>query len=318
MVSWNVILGELQDLLSSTQIIDDEDEDRHASRSYPFQSWIQRQTEIAQTLDPGAVLPFTTSSADFDYWQMGERPNLLHDLVGRHFEIDEARTTRLLSVGEGVDAQDVLVATLLRSFNLVFADRATPPVFRYNHGRDAPPGHEDVDVSRTVGWLTTISPLHVPVDAGDSLAAIVKRAEATRSSIPENGLLYFISRFLTAEGAAAFRHHERIEVLLNYLGSGLHGTTSDASGSNAAKNKDGSGHRTRLEPFRAFSGSSEGGLGPRGKPVRRFALFGVQAHLREGRLVVEFEWNGTMGRQEQIVRWIEVLQNLLEDGSFDG
>ena len=318
MVSWNVILNELQDLLSSTQTIDDDDEDRHAARSYPFQSWVQRQTKIAQTLDLKAVLPFTTPSADFDYWQMGERPNLLQDLVGRHFEINEARTTRLLSVGDGIDAQDVLVAALLRSFNLVFADRPTPPVFRYNHGRDAPPGHEDVDLSRTVGWLTTISPLHVPVDAGDSLSAIVKRAEATRSSIPENGLLYFISRFLTTEGAAAFHHHERIEVLLNYLGSGLHGTTPDAPGSSAAGNKDDTGHKTRLEPFRAFSDSSEGGLGPRGKPVRRFALFGVQAHLREGRLVVEFEWNGTMGRQEQIVRWIEVLQDLLEDGSFDG
>ncbi|KAH7320766.1 hypothetical protein B0I35DRAFT_407810 [Stachybotrys elegans] len=170
------VMNQANDLLSSTESIEDED---HVA----------------------------VKSADFEYWKMREGPNLVQDPVGRHVEMDESRTTKLVGFDNGIDTLDIRVAPLMR-----------PP-------------------------------------------------------IPDNGLLYFISRFLAAQDAAVFRHRERTKVLLNYLGSGLHGTTPTA-GAAAKFDKEDNGKEDRGK--RTFSDSSEGGRGPRGNRVRRFALFGIQ------------------------------------------
>lgn len=161
------------------------------------------------------------------------------------------------------------------------------------------------------GWLTTITPLHVAINKGEDLPTIVERAGATRAAIPDNGLPYFISRYCTTEGAAVFEHHYQMEVLLNYLGSGVHGGAKSPDNDSPNTRKT-----TRLERFRAFGDSSEGDLGAHGQLVRRFALFSIQAQFIDGRLVLQFEWNKKMSNQDKIFAWIKELRAVLEEGSF--
>ncbi|CAG9987268.1 unnamed protein product [Clonostachys byssicola] len=274
MISWNVILDDLENILSNNALADQE-----ATESYPFQAWCEMQTEMAKTLDPSNVLPFKVPEADFSYWQAEEQPNLLQDLVGEQIRLGATATARLMALGDRFDLQDLVTAALLYSFRCVFTNRSPPTIYRYGHGRDAPPG-SDVDLSRTVGWLTSISPLHVAVDKGEDLPTIVQRAGATRASIPGNGLPYFVSRYYTAQGAATFQHHYQMEVLLNYLGSGVNGTVKDAEVDSGR-----TGKTTRLERFHAFADSSDGGLGARGQP-------------------------------DKILTWIEELWTVLEQGDF--
>jgi amino acid adenylation domain-containing protein len=306
MISWNVLLDEIEHVLSNRTLPNQE-----TAEPYPFQAWCEAQTEIARGLDPSQVLPFKVPEADFNYWQIENRPNLLQDLVGEQIQVSEAGTEDLLNLGDRFGVQDVITAALLFSFARVFTDRSPPTVFRYGHGRDAPPGY-DVDLSRTVGWLTTISPLHLAVKKGESLSTIVERTRATRASIPGNGLPYFISRHYTAEGASSFQHHYQMELLLNYLGSGVHRASNGPNSIDPAQGTK----ITHLERFRAFEDSSEGGLGARGQPVRRFALFGVQAQVANGRLVLQFEWNKKMSNQDLIFAWVKELHTVLEEGSF--
>ncbi|GKZ28131.1 hypothetical protein AbraCBS73388_011378, partial [Aspergillus brasiliensis] len=150
MVSWNVILGDLEDFLSRGEFRYAEEE------SYPFQHWCKLQEQHAQMLDPASVLPFSVPPADFDYWQMEHETNLLQDLVGEEIALDKDQTAKLLDTNDRVDVQDFIIAALLRSFVMVFDDRCPPTVFRYDHGRR--PEGQEIDLSRTVGWLTTVTP----------------------------------------------------------------------------------------------------------------------------------------------------------------
>lgn len=81
------------------------------------------------------------------------------------------------------------------------------------HGREAVVG--DVDVSRTVGWFTSLFPLRLPLAACDAIERLILVKEALRG-VPRRGVGYGLLRHLHAEG-------ERIawpetEISFNYLG----------------------------------------------------------------------------------------------------
>ena len=77
--------------------------------------------------------------------------------------------------------------------------------------------HERVDLSRTVGWFTTLFPvlLELDVDEGDLGAAIQSIKEQLRR-IPRRGIGYGILRYLAGE--PALKQMPPAEVLFNYLG----------------------------------------------------------------------------------------------------
>jgi hypothetical protein len=108
---------------------------------------------------------------------------------------------------------------VLSSFAQTFPDREVPSVHTESHGREAPED-SNVDLSNTVGWCTTISPLVVPVRA-DDLPDTVRRVKDTRRTIPANGRPYFAHKYLTGTAALS-----PMEVLFNYLGGGVGGGDS--------------------------------------------------------------------------------------------
>jgi hypothetical protein len=110
---------------------------------------------------------------------------------------------------------EVMLATLLQAFCQTF-DRETPVIFSEGHGRE--PWVSDIDISDTVGWFTTMIPLHVQAKENMNTVEILKQTKDLRRMIPGNGWPYFASRFLTQEGRQACRRHMPMEVLFNYLG----------------------------------------------------------------------------------------------------
>ncbi|KAF2752948.1 hypothetical protein EJ05DRAFT_523511 [Pseudovirgaria hyperparasitica] len=76
-----------------------------------------------------------------------------------------------------------------------------------------------IDLSRTVGWFTTLSPLHVDRNTDDNVLHTVRLVKDARRSLPTNGLAYWVSRFLNPDGIRAFQPHSSpMEVQFNYLG----------------------------------------------------------------------------------------------------
>ncbi|SCE78278.1 non-ribosomal peptide synthetase [Micromonospora mirobrigensis] len=83
------------------------------------------------------------------------------------------------------------------------------------HGREDL--FDDVDLSRTVGWFTTISPVRLPVPAGDDLAAGLKETKELLRRRPRHGIGYGL--LLGTEAGAELRAAPAAQLSFNHLGA---------------------------------------------------------------------------------------------------
>ncbi|MEV6710976.1 amino acid adenylation domain-containing protein [Lentzea sp. NPDC051208] len=91
------------------------------------------------------------------------------------------------------------------------------------HGREGRFVPRDPDLSRTVGWFTTLFPVTVdPVDV-DDLGAALKRVKEDLARVPSNGVSYGALKYLGGERFDA----SRPQVLFNYLGRFAGGANGD-------------------------------------------------------------------------------------------
>ncbi|GAA0618357.1 hypothetical protein GCM10009547_20840 [Sporichthya brevicatena] len=149
-------------------------------------------------------------------------------------QADTARTVTRLPVADTVavlgavpaaaraGVQDVLLVAFGRAVDRWRADagRATGPVLVdvEGHGRDASAlGAAELDLSRTVGWLTTVHPLRLDT-GGDSLEGAVRRVKETVRAVPAAGLGHGLLRYVNPQSAPLLAAGERAQVLFNYLG----------------------------------------------------------------------------------------------------
>ncbi|GLZ29128.1 hypothetical protein Lesp02_13180 [Lentzea sp. NBRC 105346] len=96
------------------------------------------------------------------------------------------------------------------------------------HGREADAlGVPGVDLSRTVGWFTTIFPVRLDpgqlawdevTSGGVSLGQAVKQVKEQLRALPDNGLGYGVLRYLDAETGPALAGLPRPQLGFNYLG----------------------------------------------------------------------------------------------------
>jgi transposase InsO family protein len=158
-VSWSVILQDLEDLLHSKAIM--------KSTPLSFQTWCHLQVENAQRVTSRRVLPVEeVPTADFSYWGMEGRPNTYGNTVTVETEIEDGISRELFGTCHAAlqtEFVDIMMAALLMSFSRVFVDREMPPaIYNEAHGRE--PWDPSIDLSGTVGWFTTLTPVHFPTD----------------------------------------------------------------------------------------------------------------------------------------------------------
>lgn len=289
MVSWRVILTDLETFLNTGSL--------SSAAPFPFQAWSKLQADYAiDSLKPLEVLPYTCPPADYLYWGMTNQ-NVYRDTVSKSFTI-EANSTNIL-LGKCQDALrtepvELLMSTLIHSFGQVFHDRQVPTLYSEGHGRQ--PWTSEIDVSSTIGWFTTISPLHVALPKNAGLIDVLKRTKDTRRKLPGSGWPYFTCRYLTPEGRKAFGDHMPMELLFNYLGR-----------YQQLEQKDG---LFRQEPYTSVSQVSDVGL-----DVPRLALFEVSVVVIQGALQFSITYNRNMRRQPEIEQWIQGWMQSLNDSA---
>ncbi len=85
-------------------------------------------------------------------------------------------------------------------------------------------GREDlfakIDVSRTVGWFTSISPVHLNLAGTSSQEEVIETVKKQLRAIPDHGIGYGILRYLSADVTLTreLRAQPAAEVAFNYLG----------------------------------------------------------------------------------------------------
>ena len=212
LVSWRILLQQLEELLETGKL--------SAERPVPFQVWNSLQREFAQReLTPEAALPFSLPPSDLQFWGI-EGQNVWGDVKMSVFSLTEDTTSRLLgdcNNAFGTEPIDIFTAALLHSFGKVFTERKPPTIFTEGHGRE--PWDEEIDLSGTVGWFTTIKPIVADVDNEDVIIDTLQRVKDARRALPSGGWAYFASRFLNSRGRQVFGASQNtIEVMFNYLG----------------------------------------------------------------------------------------------------
>ena len=138
----------------------------------------------------------------------------------------EASFARFSSSVEGGAGRARVVEIVLSALLLAWADwsgRARLRIDLEHHGRDVLA--DDLDVSRTVGWFTTVFPVVLSVDdedatAGEDLARLVQGVARQIRAVEPRGAAHGIVRYLAApsEVSATLARAPRPLVLFNYLG----------------------------------------------------------------------------------------------------
>ncbi|WP_158889711.1 non-ribosomal peptide synthetase [Amycolatopsis anabasis] len=111
--------------------------------------------------------------------------------------------------------QDAVLAALAVAITRVRGGDAVL-VETEGHGRE-----DDLDLSRTVGWFTTVVPQRLDlagIDSDTNPGRVLTRVKDARSRVPAHGHGFGILRYLHAESAAELAALGRAEVLVNYLG----------------------------------------------------------------------------------------------------
>ncbi|MDD1420878.1 amino acid adenylation domain-containing protein [Dolichospermum sp. ST_sed1] len=220
-VSWRILL---EDLATAYQQVARGQAIKLPEKTTSWQYWSDRLTEYAQTeaikeldywLNQSNI---STKTLPVDYPAVAEN-NTLASTASVSLALNEEQTRALLQdvpAAYNTQINDVLLTALGQSFtqwtgeNYLLIDLE-------GHGREDL--FEDVDLSRTVGWFTTLFPVGLEIKE-NQLGEALKSVKEQLRSIPNRGIGYGVLRYLNEdtsirEKLASF---PSAQVSFNYLG----------------------------------------------------------------------------------------------------
>lgn len=221
-VSWRVLLDELRQAAEAAMtgtplVLPAEETSLHDWSDSLLRGVAQRAAE----------LPFWQSMLQHPLPPLGQRA--LRD-TDRHGALREKRTLLNASQTEALlttlppryraNVEEILLSALTLALN----DRFSVTQLRYtleSHGRAEPEGN--IDLARTVGWLTAEYPLLVQLDKSDGsrLHDAIRAVKSVLRAVPDRGIGYGQLRYLDAlrgSGLQQLAQQHAPEVLFNYLG----------------------------------------------------------------------------------------------------
>jgi len=216
-VSWRILLEELAAVYRQLR----ENESVHVpDQSTSFTAWASLVTEAAKShtmLDSEnwhrlasvrvSPLPLDTAA--------GPEANIVDSAGEITTHLSEEATQSLLqrtSRAYNTQINDLLLAALAITLGEWTGD-AQVLVDIEGHGRES--WIENTDLSRTVGWFTTLFPFVLTVPAG-APGAIIKSVKEQIRHVPSRGLTYGVLRYLTNDPITAAQ--PQAQVIFNYLG----------------------------------------------------------------------------------------------------
>jgi amino acid adenylation domain-containing protein/non-ribosomal peptide synthase protein (TIGR01720 family) len=291
LVSWRIILRDLEELLHARTL--------SVPRSLSFRTWCQQQSEFGKhQVSATNVLPFEVPQPNWDYWGLVPGAYLSADTISETMSLN-AETTQALfgQCNEPLRTEpvEILLAALFHSFHKCFPDRIVPAIFNEGHGREALNG--SIDLSDTVGWFTTMTPVHVP-DVGEDIVKTLVWTKECRRQTPGRGLPYFTARYLTKQGQAQFARHDCMEILMNYRG--LH------------RQAEREGALFCLESL-SYNKDKSQALSPVASKTRELAVFTIEVTVLAGTTQIDFNFSRYIHHRPEVQEWVRAYPAVLSD-----
>ncbi|WP_448541255.1 condensation domain-containing protein, partial [Roseiflexus sp.] len=290
-VSWRILLEDLETayrhLAAGESVI-------LPPKTTSFRAWAERLVTYASSEE---VL------SELDYWR-AIRPSFVipvaeNRVAEANLERWARRVTAALSTGEteallrnapaasGAEVQDLLLTALAQTL-VQWSGMRPVSVALEAHGRE--PLVDDLDLSRTIGWFTTIFPVQLDPGPGDDPVAMLKAIKEQVRRVPRRGIGYGVLRYLSA----LLPDEPLPPVSFNYLGQ------ADRS---LAMN-------TLVTPAREMCGHDRDPDNPRAH------LIDVTAIIVDGRLETEWTYSAAFHDEQTIQRLadacIVALRTLIE------
>jgi amino acid adenylation domain-containing protein/non-ribosomal peptide synthase protein (TIGR01720 family) len=219
-VSWRILIEDLESVYVSLR--DGATVDL-PQRTTSYKRWSEKLTaHVTADVSARALEQWRRIVSDGDATSLPRDHEGADNVEGRartlSVSLDAAETQDLLQRVPGVyrtQINDALLTALGEALT-----RCTSPkscvVELEGHGREDL--FEGVDLSRTVGWFTTIYPFRLERDALDPGTALISTKERLRQ-VPDRGLSYGLLRYMgNEESRVALRAHPQPDLIFNYLG----------------------------------------------------------------------------------------------------
>jgi non-ribosomal peptide synthase protein (TIGR01720 family) len=280
-VSWRILIEDLEtayEQLSRGQAA------QFPPKSTSFKQWASSLTEYAQSNELRQELSYwleqsakRTLSFSVDFQQ---GPNSEASAQTVSVSLGEEDTKSLLEDVSSVYRSQINEA-LLTALAITFC-RATGQsallLDLEGHGREEI--IEGADISRTVGWFTSLFPVIVDTGRSDDAAAVLRTVKQQLRSIPNKGIGYGILRYLAndEQTRSLIENFPRADVSFNYLGQ-LDRALPGSS------------------PFKAASES--GGVARSQRANRRY-LIDINAGVSQGRLNINWTYSENLHRRSTI------------------
>ncbi|UKZ49168.1 NRPS [Trichoderma virens] len=291
LVSWRVLLRDLESILTS--------KDNVASASLNFQTWASLQEQYAAVcLETQPISPGKPKADHLEYWGVESLLNKSDSILTRTFALSIQETSSILghcNDAFGTRPVELMIAAIIHSFRSRFPVCQSPTVINESHGRE--PWDNSMDVSDSVGWFTTMSPVQVACDVNSSLEDVIRLTKDLMRNQPQNGWTNFTSLCKDASGAKELAKRFPVEILFNYAGIYQQPEHDDAF-FERLELPHGCDPLTRLE-------------------VQRFALFDIGVRVEKCALIVSVAYNKYMSRQGEICNWVDNLQGTLTNMSSE-
>jgi amino acid adenylation domain-containing protein/non-ribosomal peptide synthase protein (TIGR01720 family) len=220
-VSWRILLEDFQTMykqLSQGEAIN------LLPKTTSFQQWANLLNEWALSEEKKeemdywlAALPKQVSFVPVDF---PDGDNTVASERSISFSLSETETQALLQeVPKAYQTQinDVLLTALVQAFEQWTGNKSLL-VNLEGHGREEI--FDNVNLSRTVGWFTTVFPVFVNLGDASETGDALKLVKEQLRSIPNRGISYGVLRYLTAERAKPLQlqAQPQAEISFNYLG----------------------------------------------------------------------------------------------------
>lgn len=230
-VSWRILL---EDLETAYQQVSRGEKIQLRPKTTSFKHWAQKLTAYAQS---------DTAKQKLNYWQSISRKHITRLPIDYVLGANTVASTRIVSVSLSAEdtrtllqeipkayktqINDILLTALVQAFSKWTGGNSVLLNFE-GHGREDL--FDDVDLSRTVGWFTTIFPVLLELKAADNLGDAIESIKEQLRAVPKRGIGYGVLRYLSGDAdiTSQLSAKPQPEVSFNYLGQFDWGTQANS------------------------------------------------------------------------------------------
>lgn len=284
-VSWRILL---EDLESAYRSLAQGKEVSLPAKTTSFREWAGRLRRFAESDAP--------ADADWGETVLGETPPLPVDAPEggdieacteeASFTLTERQTGALLQEVPPVyrtQINDLLLAALASTI-CGWSRSDSVLIHLEGHGREDL--FPDVDLSRTVGWFTSLFPVRLRIDVEADPGRLLKSVKEQLRAVPRNGISYGVRRYLSSHGSVG----PKPQISFNYLGQLDQALPADGL-------------------FAAAAESAGTCFGPRNARMHEWEIVG---YVLEGRFRLFWRYSRERYRRETIESLCRCYQSALE------